>query len=134
MDGSSRAVPNNAANMAHRDAGGGAVHSINSGLQLTRSDQPTWADYGKFRSAMMVAISGPSTCGPACCTTTATRSCGKAARQDTMRGSLDNAQSGESAGVLAILFKDVDLPMLPPAHPHRSPPSPNLLNSRYSAQ
>ncbi len=31
MDGSSHAVPNNTANMAHRDAGGGAVHSIKSG-------------------------------------------------------------------------------------------------------
>ena len=33
MDGSSHAVPNNTAIMAHRDAGGGAVHSIKSGHQ-----------------------------------------------------------------------------------------------------
>lgn len=31
MDGFSHAVPNSTANMAHRDAGGGAVHSISSG-------------------------------------------------------------------------------------------------------
>jgi hypothetical protein len=31
MDGSSHAVPSNTAILAHRDAGGGAVHSINSG-------------------------------------------------------------------------------------------------------
>jgi hypothetical protein len=40
MDGSSHAVPNNTANMAHRDAGGGAVHSINSGHDRNLAAKP----------------------------------------------------------------------------------------------
>jgi hypothetical protein len=34
MDGSSDAAPNNTAIIAHRDAGGGAVHSIKNGPEL----------------------------------------------------------------------------------------------------